>query len=132
MTMMSGIWITTQSESNTSPQNNTKLPSINMHQALENYPAELAKDANARTSRTVSVVSAGRPKYSSPGKNLRAADAAAAELPNLTGEARARQQDRVNELVRTAARQNDAFRKANPGVATSQVVKIVETMILHG
>ena len=71
--------------------------------------AELAKDANARTSRTVSVVSAGRPKYSSHGKNLRAAEAAAAELPNLTGEARARQQDRVNDLVRTAARQNEAF-----------------------
>jgi hypothetical protein len=36
--MISGICGTTQSESTTSPQNNDKLPSRNMHTALKQYP----------------------------------------------------------------------------------------------
>jgi hypothetical protein len=38
MIMISGLWITTQSESITSPQNNDKIPSTNMHTTLKPYP----------------------------------------------------------------------------------------------
>jgi hypothetical protein len=38
MIMISGVWITTQSESITSPQNNDKMPSTNMHTTLKQYP----------------------------------------------------------------------------------------------
>ena len=37
MIMTSGIMITTQSKNITSPQNNTKLPSTNMHTTLKQY-----------------------------------------------------------------------------------------------
>ena len=49
-----------------------------------------------------------RPTYSTPVKNLRAARAAAEELPSLEGEARARQHARVQELLRIADEQADA------------------------
>ena len=58
----------------------------------------------------------------SPAKNLRAAEAAFAELSSLSGEARRRQQDRVNELVIIANRQNEAYFKANPGAGGSRYV----------
>ena len=61
-------------------------------------------------------------KYSSPAKTLRAPDAARAELSGLTGEARRRQQDRVNELVAKAKVQNEAFQKTNPAAGGSQIV----------
>jgi hypothetical protein len=38
MIMISGILSTTQSKSITSPQNNDKLPSTNMHITLKQYP----------------------------------------------------------------------------------------------
>ena len=66
--------------------------------------AEIARDGRAKSGRTASYVSADKPRYSTPAKNLRAAEAAAAELPGLSGEARRKQQDRVNELVVTANR----------------------------
>ena len=53
-------------------------------------------------------MSADKPKYSTHVKNLRAAEAAVAELSSLSDEARRRQQDRVNELVFVANRQNEA------------------------
>src|SRR3954466_12292871 len=56
----------------------------------------------------------GLPRYSTPAKNLRAANAAALELEGLTGEARQKQQERVNELVRIANQQNEEMLKANP------------------
>ena len=67
-------------------------------------------------------MSAERPKYSSPVKNLRAARAAAAELSSLSGDALRRQQARVNELLSAANEQNEAYRKANPGAGGSQVL----------
>ena len=75
---------------------------------------------SAATSHTGSLISAGRPVYSSPAKTLRAAEAAMAELAGLSGEALRKQQERVNELVIEANRQNQAFKKKNPG-AGSQV-----------
>ena len=40
--------------------------------------------------------------YETPTMNMRAAEAAAAELSGLEGEERERQQQRVNELLRAA------------------------------
>src|SRR3954466_16108670 len=46
-----------------------------------------------------------------------------AELPHLEGEAKKRQQERVNELVRAASMLNEAYYRANPGIAgRSQLV----------
>src|SRR4051812_32502604 len=56
----------------------------------------------------------GLPRYSTPAKNLRAANAAALELEGLTGEARQKQQERVNELVRIANQQNEEMHRADP------------------
>src|SRR3954470_9860625 len=56
----------------------------------------------------------GLPRYSTPAKNLRAANAAALELEGLTGEARQKQQERVNELVRIANQQNEEILRTNP------------------
>ena len=50
--------------------------------------AEIGRDGRSKSSRTVSHVSADKPRYSTPGKNLRATEAAAAELSCLSGEAR--------------------------------------------
>ena len=66
-------------------------------------------------------MTAEKPKYSSPAKTLRAADAARLELSGLTGEARRRQQDRVNELVAEAKAQNEAFQRANPGAGVRKL-----------
>ena len=73
--------------------------------------AEIDRDGRATSNVTPSVMSAARPNYSSPAKTLRAAEAARAELSGLTGEARRKQQDRVNELVEVATRQNEAVRR---------------------
>src|SRR4051812_35627324 len=59
-------------------------------------------------------VDLGLPRYSTPAKNLRAANAAALELEGLTGEARQKQQERVNELVRIANQQNEEILRADP------------------
>ena len=76
----------------------------------------------SRSGRTASHMSADKPKYSTPAKNLRAAEAAVAELSSLSGEARRKQQDRVNELIFVASRQNEAYHKANPGAGGSRVI----------
>ena len=69
-----------------------------------NLMSEMNKEGDTRIEESENCLSVGLPKYSTPTKNLRAADAAASELEGLTGEARQRQQDRVNELVRIANR----------------------------
>ena len=73
---------------------------------------EMQKEAGGQISSTPSVASLPRrkhstPTYNSPAKALRAAQAAMAELAILSGEAREKQQARVNELVQIAARLND-------------------------
>ena len=62
-----------------------------------------------------------RPVYDSPAKNLRAAEAAPAELSGLIGDKRRRQQQRVTELLRAANQQNEQY-KGKTGVRGSQVV----------
>ena len=70
-------------------------------------------------------MSVGLPKYSTPAKDLREADATASELEGLTGEARQRQQNQVNELVRIANRQNEELLRGNPErVGSSKIVHL--------
>ena len=60
-------------------------------------------------------------KYKTPARNLKAADAAFDELAGLQGEELHRQMARVGELVKTANRQNQAWVRANPGLALDPV-----------
>ena len=88
----------------------------------KNLNAEIDRDGRTRGSRTASVASAGKPKYSTPTKTLRAAEAVIAGLPRLTGDALRRQQARANELVAMANRQNSAYLKAKIGIADSKAI----------
>ena len=54
--------------------------------------AKVAESSSKTTSISGSFTSTVRPKYSSPAKNLRAAQAAAEKLPHLTGDALVKQQ----------------------------------------
>ena len=72
----------------------------------KNLNAEIARDGRARS--TSSSQMTARPKYSTPAKTMRAAEAAILELSNLTGEPRRRQEQRVKELVTEANRQQEA------------------------
>ena len=83
---------------------------------------EIERDARSSSNKAPSHMTAEKPRYSSAAKTLRAADAARAELSGLSGEARRRQQDQVNELIAEARLQNEAFQKANPTAGGSQVV----------
>src|SRR4051812_22291059 len=58
-------------------------------------------------------MSVGLMRYITPANNLRAADAATAEIPALSGEAQQRQQERVIEPVHLADQQNEEFLKNN-------------------
>jgi hypothetical protein len=64
-----------------------------------NLNAEMGRDGRSKSVVSASIVSADKPKYNTPAKNLRAAQAATAELPSLSGEALRKQQARVNELL---------------------------------
>jgi hypothetical protein len=81
---------------------------------------ELGKDSRAKTHSATSTV----PKviYSSPVKNLRAAEEVAKELSSLSGEALREQQARLNQLLTEASKQQEAFKKANPGAGASQYI----------
>jgi hypothetical protein len=57
--------------------------------------------------------------YSSPVKNLRAAAEVAKELSSLSGEALCEQQAWINQLLSEASKQQEAFKKANPGAGAS-------------
>jgi hypothetical protein len=60
--------------------------------------------------------------YSSPVKNLRAAAQVAKDLSNLSGEALHEQQAWLNQLLSEATKQQEAFKKANPGAGASQYI----------
>jgi hypothetical protein len=78
---------------------------------------ELGKDARAKSYSATSTV----PKviYSSPVKNLRAA-AEVAKESSLSGEALREQQAWLNQLLSEASKQQEAFKKANPGAGALQ------------
>ena len=81
---------------------------------------EIARDGRAKSIATASAsVLSDRPVYDSPAKNLRAADAAVAELSNLTGDEKQRQQLRINELIHAATQQQAAFDRAYPGYGSA-------------
>jgi hypothetical protein len=63
--------------------------------------------------------------YSSPVKNLRAAAEVAKDLSSLSGKALREQQARLNQLLSEATKQQEAFKKANPGADTSQYIASV-------
>jgi hypothetical protein len=58
-------------------------------------------------------------------KNLRAAAEVAKDLSNLSGEALHEQQARLNHLLSEATKQQEAFKKANPGAGASQYIASV-------
>jgi hypothetical protein len=84
---------------------------------------ELGKDARAKSHTATSTV----PKvvYSSPVKNLRAVAEVAKDLSDLSGEALREQQARLNHLLSEATKQQEAFKKENPGAGASQYVASV-------
>ena len=91
---------------------------------------EMDKAAESSTVKSVSRKSGtGKPVYSSPAKNLRAAAAAKAELSHLTGDAWRKQAERVNELVEICNRQNEAYRRANPDAGGSRVMRSEERRV---
>jgi hypothetical protein len=55
-------------------------------------------------------------------KNLRAAAEVAKDLSNLSGEALREQQARLNHLLSEATKQQEAFKKSNPGAGVSQYI----------
>src|SRR3954471_18721162 len=76
-----------------------------------NLMDDINKEHEAREGDSVDL---GLPRYNTPTKNLRAANAMTLELEGLTGEARQKQQERVNELVRIANQQNEEMLRVNP------------------
>jgi hypothetical protein len=58
-------------------------------------------------------------------KNLRAAAEVAKDLSNLSGEALHEQQAQLNQLLSEATKQQEAFKKANPGAGASQYIASV-------
>jgi hypothetical protein len=55
-------------------------------------------------------------------KNLRVAAEVAKDLANLSGEALHEQQARLNHLLSEATKQQEAFKKENPGAGASQYI----------
>jgi hypothetical protein len=82
--------------------------------------AELDKGARDKSHSAASNVL--KVVYSSPVKNLRAAAEVAKDLSSLSGEALREQQARLNHLLSEATKQQEAFKKANPGAGASQYV----------
>jgi hypothetical protein len=81
---------------------------------------ELDKDTRTRAhSATSTVPACPKAIYSSPVKNLRAAAEVAKELSSLSSEALHEQQARLNQLLSEASKQQEAFKKANPGAGAS-------------
>jgi hypothetical protein len=81
---------------------------------------ELGKDARDKSHTATSTL----PKviYSSPVKNLRATAEVAKDLSCLSVEALREQQARLNQLLSEATKQQEAFKKANPGAGASQYI----------
>jgi hypothetical protein len=81
---------------------------------------ELGKDARAKSHTATSTLH--KVIYSSPVKNLRAAAEVAKDLSCLSGEALCEQQARLNQLLFEATKQQEAFKKVNPGAGASQYI----------
>lgn len=90
-----------------------------VHNRGKNWNAEMARDGRSVPAVSASFASALKPKCNIPVKNLRAVEAAAEELPNLSGEALRQQQLRVKELLQTANEQNEAYMRMHGKPGTS-------------
>ncbi|XP_024310616.1 uncharacterized protein LOC104584890 isoform X3 [Brachypodium distachyon] len=88
----------------------------------KNLNAGIAREGRGAPTVSASFASALKPKYNTPVKNLRAAEAAAEELPNFTGEALRQQQLRVKELLQMANEQNEAYMRMHGKPDASQVI----------
>ena len=70
-----------------------------------NLDKDLRREGLSGKSVSASLSPAEKPKYRSPDKTLRAAQAAVEALESLSGDAPVKQQARVKELLATAAKQ---------------------------
>jgi hypothetical protein len=64
-----------------------------------------------------------KPKYSSPDKTIKAARAAVEMCESLSGDALAKQQDRVRELLDMIEAQNAELARVNKAAAASKSVR---------
>ncbi|KAK1618831.1 hypothetical protein QYE76_024348 [Lolium multiflorum] len=84
-----------------------------------NLDQDLRKEIAAGKSTSASVSIVEKPKYSSPDKTIKAAKAAVALCDSLSGDALAKQQERVRELLETIEQQNaEQLDKLNKAVAS--------------
>ncbi|KAK1660426.1 hypothetical protein QYE76_048585 [Lolium multiflorum] len=80
---------------------------------------DLRKEILAGKSASVSVSVIEKPKYSSPDKTIKAAKAAVALCESLSGDELAKQQERVQELLKVIEQQNaEQLAKLNEAVAS--------------
>ncbi|KAK1665230.1 hypothetical protein QYE76_053389, partial [Lolium multiflorum] len=84
-----------------------------------NLDQDLRKEVLAGKSASVSVSIIEKPKYSSPDKTIKAAKAAVALCESLSGDELAKQQERVQELLKVIEQQNaEQLAKLNEAVAS--------------
>ena len=84
-----------------------------------NLDQDLRKEVLAGKSTSASVSIMEKPKYSSPDKTIKAAKAAVELCESLSGDALAKQQERVRELLETIEQQNaEQLAKLNKAAAS--------------
>ncbi|KAK1627581.1 hypothetical protein QYE76_001896 [Lolium multiflorum] len=84
-----------------------------------NLDQDLRKEIHAGKSTSASVSIVEKPKYSSPDKTIKAAKAAVELCESLSGDALAKQQERVRELLETIEQQNaEQLAKLNKAAAS--------------
>ncbi|KAK1653369.1 hypothetical protein QYE76_071174 [Lolium multiflorum] len=88
-----------------------------------NLDQDLRKEIHAGKSTSASVSIVEKPKYSSPDKTIKAAKAAMEMCDSLSGEALAKQQDRVRELLDTIHAQNDELARMNKASLESKSIR---------
>ncbi|KAK1615473.1 hypothetical protein QYE76_020990 [Lolium multiflorum] len=91
-----------------------------------NLDQDLRKEVFAGKSASVSLSIVEKPKYSSPDKTIKAVRAAVELCEPLTGDALAKQQDRVTELLDVLEAQNAELAKANRAVAASKSMRSIK------
>jgi hypothetical protein len=88
-----------------------------------NLDQDLRKEIHAGKSTSASVSIVEKPKYSSLDKTIKAAKAAMEMCDSLSGEALAKQQDRVRELLDTIQAQNDELARMNKAALESKSIR---------
>ncbi|KAM0923579.1 hypothetical protein ACQ4PT_005449 [Festuca glaucescens] len=88
-----------------------------------NLDQDLRREVLSGKSASVSLGPVEKPKYSSPDKTLKAARAAVEACDSLSGDALAKQQARVKELLDTIEAQNAEMARNNKAALASQTVR---------